>query len=50
MIQDYEDKYANQIKKLLYENQYSLPWDAVAEITLLTVDDNKVLSIGSLWK
>lgn len=50
MIQDYEEKYDNQIKKLLHENQYYLPWGAAAEITLLTVYDNKVVAIGSLWK
>lgn len=50
MIHTYEEKYDNQIDNLLKGNQYFFPWDKNVEITLLTIENDKVVAVGSIWK
>lgn len=46
MIQAYEKKYDKQIERLLVD--YSIPWGESASATMIAVENEKVIGIGSL--
>ena len=48
MIKSYEEKYEKQVSNLL--NGYSLNWEGKASETVIAVDGEKVVSVGSLSK
>lgn len=49
MIQQFKDRYTADVRDLLKDNPYPLEWGEEADATLLMIDEEEIVGIGSLW-
>ncbi|MDE1549495.1 GNAT family N-acetyltransferase [Jeotgalibaca caeni] len=50
MIIGFEDKYSDEVKELLKSNPYYFSYGEKAEKSIVALESNKLIGIGSLWK